>query len=159
MAASDRNLRIQRVVQRFVIDPPVRLIWRIGIAPPGDAELETTGRRTGRPHRVRVCNGQIGATVWLIAQHGHSSDYVLNIEADPQVRFRTGPHRRWQTGVAHILDSDDPRVRRRLLEQGNGWRRMCMSASHVMSSDPLTIRVDLDEESDTFADLRDHMTR
>jgi deazaflavin-dependent oxidoreductase (nitroreductase family) len=157
MAASDRELRARRVFQRFVVDPPVRLIWRVGLAPPGDAELETTGRRTGRPHRVRICNGLVGKTVWLIAQHGRRTDYVLNIETNPQVRFRTGPHRRWRTGVAYILDSDDPRARRRLLEQGNAWRRMCMSASHVMSTDPLTIRVNLDEESDTFAALRDHV--
>jgi deazaflavin-dependent oxidoreductase (nitroreductase family) len=159
MAASDRELRARRMFQRFVVDPPVRLIWRVGLAPPGDAELETTGRQTGRPHRVRICNGLNGRTVWLIAQHGRRSGYVLNIEANPQVRFRTGPRRPWRTGVAHILDGDDPRERRRLLEQGNNWRRMCMSASHVMSTDPLTIRVDLDEESETPAALGDHMSR
>jgi deazaflavin-dependent oxidoreductase (nitroreductase family) len=117
MLGSDRRFRAVSLVQRFVVDPPVRLVWRLGMAPPGDAELETRGRVTGQPHRTRICNTRVGSTVWLIAQHGHRTDYVRNIEADPVVGFRTGPHRLWQTGAAHILDDDDPYERRRLLRR------------------------------------------
>src|SRR4051812_34681467 len=144
MLRSDRRYRAVSLVQRFIVDPPVRLVWRLGIAPPGDAELETTGRVTGEPHRTRICNTRVDGTVWLIAQHGHRSDYVRNIEADPAVRFRTGPHHPWYTGVAHVLDGDDPYERRRLLRRGHAWRHLCLSASHAMSTDPLTIRIDLD---------------
>jgi deazaflavin-dependent oxidoreductase (nitroreductase family) len=122
----------------------VRLVWRLGFSPPGDTELETTGRRTGRPQRTRMCNGLVGSTVWLIAQNGLRSDYVRNIEADPRVRFRTSAHHPWRTGVAHLLPGDDPVERRRLLGQDDPWRRLCLSASHAMSTDPLTIRIDLD---------------
>jgi deazaflavin-dependent oxidoreductase (nitroreductase family) len=144
MIGNDRRYRVLRLVQRFVVEPPVRLVWRVGLAPPGDAELETTGRRTGQPQRTRICNGLDGNTWWLIAQHGHRSDYVRNIEADPHVRVRTGPHRGWRTGVAHVLDGDDPAERRRLLGRDDGWRRLCLSASHAMSTDPLTVRIDLE---------------
>jgi deazaflavin-dependent oxidoreductase (nitroreductase family) len=155
MVGSDRRFRAVRLVQRVLVDPPVRLVWRVGLAPPGDAELETTGRQTGKPHRTRICNGTVGSTFWLIAQHGHRTDYVRNIEADPRVRVRTGPHRGWRTGVAHILDDDDPHERRRRLAEGDGWRWMCLSASHAMSTDPLTIRIDLhSDDSSTGTDRR-----
>ena len=144
MIGSDARYRASHVVQRFVVDPQVRLVWRLGLAPRGDTELETTGRRTAKPHRTRICNGLAGTTFWLIAQHGRRTDWVRNIEVDPRVRVRTGPRSTWQTGTAHILDGDDPRERRRLIRQGEGWRWMCLSASRVLSTDPLTIRIDLD---------------
>jgi deazaflavin-dependent oxidoreductase (nitroreductase family) len=144
----DRRYHALRFLQRYVVDPPVRLVWRLGLAPPGDAELETTGRHSGTPHRTRICNGTVGSTFWLIAQHGHATDYVRNIGADPRVRVRTGPHRGWRTGVAHVLDDDDAHERRRRLGEGDAWRRMCLSASHAMSTDPLTIRIDLEPGAD-----------
>ncbi len=143
MDGYDRRYRALRSIQRFVIEPPVRLVWRLGLAPPGDAQLETTGRHTGERHVARVCNGLVGDTVWVIAQHGRRNDFVQNIEADPRVRFRTGPRHRWRTGVAHVLDGD-PVERRRTLGRDDVWRRLCLSASHAMSTDPLTIRIDLD---------------
>ena len=144
MVVSHGKFRVVRLIQRFVVNPPVRLVWWMGFAPPGDAELETTGRRTGRPRRTRICDGLVGTTFWLIAQHGRRTDYVRNIEANPRVRVRTRPDDSWLTGVAHVLDDDDPRGRRHLLGAGDSWRRLCLSASHVMSTDPLTIRIDLD---------------
>lgn len=109
-----------------------------------DAQLETIGRHTGRPHRTPICNGLFGTTVWVIAQHGRRSDYVRNLAPDPRVRVRTGSRSGWRTGIAHILDGDDPDARRRELGRIDGWRRLCLSASHAMSTDPLTIRIDLD---------------
>jgi deazaflavin-dependent oxidoreductase (nitroreductase family) len=140
----DRRYHALRVLQRYVVDPPVRLVWRVGLSPPGDAELETTGQHTGKPHRTRVCNGTAGTTFWLIAQHGRRTGWVRDIEADPRVRVRTGSHRKWRSGVAYVLDDDDPHERRRFLGGGDPWVRLCLSASHAMSTDPLTIRIDLD---------------
>jgi deazaflavin-dependent oxidoreductase (nitroreductase family) len=144
VTVSDRRYHTVRLIQRYAIDPPVRMIWRLGFAPPGDAELETIGRSSGQPHRTRICNGQIGETFWLIAQDGRRSDYVANIRADPRVRVRTSPHGGWLSGTAHVLDDDDPRERRRRLGEVGFWQRMCQNATHVMSTDPLTIRIDLD---------------
>jgi deazaflavin-dependent oxidoreductase (nitroreductase family) len=144
VTVTDRRYRAVRLIQRYAIDPPVRMIWRLGFAPPGDAELETTGRRSGRPHRTRICNGQVGETFWLIAQDGQRSDYVANLRADPRVRVRTSPHGRWLSGTAQVLDDDDPRERRRALGRVGFWRRMCQHATHALSTDALTIRIDLD---------------
>ena len=50
----------------------------------------------------------------------------------------------WRAGTAHILDEDDPRERQRRIGEGNLMRRLCVSASAAMATDPLTVRVDLD---------------
>ena len=134
-------------MQHAVINPVVRLAWDLGLPIPGDALLATIGRRTGLPRRTPVCDGRDGETFWLIAQRGHDADWVRNIEANPRVRIKlSGPRDKWRAGTAHILDDDDPRERQRILSQGNFPRRVCMSTSRALHTNPLTIRVDLDDE-------------
>jgi deazaflavin-dependent oxidoreductase (nitroreductase family) len=128
-----------------VINPVVQPAWDLGLPIPGDALLETTGRRTGLRRHTPVCDGLEGDTFWLIAQRGHDADWVRNIKANPRVRVKvSGPHADWRSGTAHILDSDDPRERQRILSQASFPRLLCMSASKALNTSPLTIRVDLD---------------
>lgn len=47
--------------------------------------LTTTGRRTGRPHRIEIWYAAQGDTLYLLAGGGRSSDWVRNLEADPAV--------------------------------------------------------------------------
>lgn len=133
-------------LQQRVINPIVRLAWELGIPPPGDALLETTGRRTRQPRRTPVCDGLDGETFWLVAQRGRRADWVKNIQANPRVRVkvRSGSGVGWRAGTAHILDDDDPRERQRRIGRGNLARRLCVSASAAMGTDPLTVRIDLD---------------
>jgi deazaflavin-dependent oxidoreductase (nitroreductase family) len=151
MARASRGLRRSRVIhplQAWVVNPLVRLAFRLGIPDPGDALLETTGRRTGRPRLTPVCDGLEGQTFWLLSQRGRDADWVRNIEADPRVRVKPRSRRptRWWPGTAHILEDDDPRERQRLLSQGKPWRRLCLSTSAALATDPLTVRIDLDPE-------------
>jgi deazaflavin-dependent oxidoreductase (nitroreductase family) len=140
------NQRILHPLQRSVVNPLLRLAWAVGIGPPGDALLETTGRRTGQPRQTPICDGLEGDTFWLVAQRGRRADWVRNIEANPRVRVkvRSGWRTRWWSGTAHILDDDDPRERQRILGQGNPARRLCHSTSGAMGTSLLTIRIDLD---------------
>jgi deazaflavin-dependent oxidoreductase (nitroreductase family) len=133
-------------VQRSLVNPLVRAAWRVGLGPPGDALLETTGRRTGRPRFTPICDGQDGDTFWVVTQRGRRSDYVHNIEADPRVRVkvRRGSRTVWLAGTAHIVDTDDPEERQRIMARGDFWRRLCVQASAAMSTSLLTIRIDLD---------------
>ena len=132
-------------VQQGVVNPVVQLGWKLGIPIPGDALLETTGRRTGLPRRTPVCDGLDGQTFWLVAQHGRSADWVRNIEAKPQVRVKvSGLRAQWRTGTAHILDGDDARERVRALGRANPARQLCLCTSQAVSTSPLTIRIDLD---------------
>jgi deazaflavin-dependent oxidoreductase (nitroreductase family) len=145
MAGSAKG-RVVYPLEKRVVNPVVLLAWRLGIPPPGDVLLETTGRDTGQPRRTPVCDGLDGEIFWLVAQRGHRADWVRNIQANPRVRVtvRTGSGVGWRAGTAHILDDDDPLERQRLLGQGNLARVLCVRASAPMGTSPLTVCIDLD---------------
>jgi deazaflavin-dependent oxidoreductase (nitroreductase family) len=102
---------------------------------PGQAVIETTGRRSGLPRRTPVGGRIIDGSFWLVADHGLRSQYVRNIQASPQVRVRTG--HRWHTGTAHLLPDDDPHARLRQLP----WLNSLMV--RLLGTDLLSVRVDL----------------
>lgn len=59
-------------------------------APPSPGELDfcyltTTGRLTGRPHRIEIWFALIDATVYLLSGGGTGSDWVRNLVAEPAV--------------------------------------------------------------------------
>lgn len=143
MAWLQTRNRIIQPVQKSLINPVVTLAWRLGLPPPGDALLETVGRRTGKLRSTPICNGLEGQTFWLVAQNGRRSDWVRNIEVNPRVRVRTG-RAGWRSGTATIVDDDDPNERMRTLSRGDFWRQLCVGASGAMGGDRLTIRIDLD---------------
>jgi deazaflavin-dependent oxidoreductase (nitroreductase family) len=122
--------------QKRVLNPLVRPAIERGIAPPGWAILETTGRRTGQPRRTPVGDGRRGDVFWIIAEHGRRAAYVRNIEANPRVRVYTG--RRWRSGTAHVLDHDDPLARQRDLNRLNAF------FVRTAGTELLTVRIDLD---------------
>src|ERR1700746_1368161 len=108
---------IVHTLQKYVLNPPIKLALAVGLPLPGYALLETQGRETGRPRRTTVGDGRIENQFWLVAEHGMKAGYVRNIEREPRVRLklREGLRYRWHTGTAHILSDDDPRERQRWL--------------------------------------------
>ena len=132
--------RASKLLSVRLLNPVVRRALEAGVAPPGWALLETTGRRSGLPRRVPVGNGLRGAHFWIVAEHGHHADYVRNIERDPRARVKVG--RRWYEGTAHVLDGDDPRARLRWLK-----RPLNDAGVVVMASEMLVVRIDLEIRS------------
>jgi deazaflavin-dependent oxidoreductase (nitroreductase family) len=147
LRSADKS-RVVKLLQKSLLNPLVKLAFDLGIAPPGDALIETIGRRTGKPCSTPVCDGLEGNTFWLVAQLGRRADYVRNIEVNPRVRVKVsgGPDRDWLTGTAHILDDDDPHERQRIVGRSNLARKLCIGASGAMSTSLLTIRIDLEPE-------------
>jgi deazaflavin-dependent oxidoreductase (nitroreductase family) len=47
--------------------------------------VTTTGRRTGRPHRIEIWYAAAGSTLYLLSGGGDSSDWVRNLLAEPAV--------------------------------------------------------------------------
>ena len=134
-------------LQKSVINPLDKLAFALRTPPPGDALLETTGRRSGQPRVTPVCDCLERSSFWIVAQRGRDADYVKNIAANPRVRVKGSlSSSAWRAGTAEILDDDDPRERARILGRGNRWRRLCLQASASVATSPLTIRVDLDPE-------------
>src|SRR5579859_4314033 len=97
--------RIVQVLQKYVLNPPIKFLLTLGVVPPGYALIETTGRKTGKTRRTPVGDGQVGEQFWIVAEHGKRAGYIRNIESNPQVRvkFRRGLRARWYNGTAHLL--------------------------------------------------------
>jgi deazaflavin-dependent oxidoreductase (nitroreductase family) len=135
--------RVVRLVQKHLVNPPMRLALRLGFLPPTHALLETTGHRSGQPRQNPVGNGlsDDGTTFWIVAEHGRAASYVRNIEANPRVRVRIG--RTWRTGVAQVVPDDDPNERlRKIGRPVNG------AMVKAMGTDLLSVRIDLDPPHD-----------
>ena len=117
----------------------MRLFWRIvnpitrplaGFAP-WWVLVETRGRRTGKMRRTPLAVGpRDGHSVLVIAVHGRESAWVLNAEANPDVRVRYLG--RWHRAQAEVLPWD-PAVARTF----NFYAR---SGPAVTSRGPLLVR-------------------
>lgn len=84
----------------------------------------TTGRRTGRPHRIEIWFGVIGDTLYLISGNGPSAHWYLNALATPRVTIELGDV--VLDGAARALD--DAEMRRRVGEM--------MGAKYSWDGDP-----------------------
>ena len=104
--------------------------------------LTTTGRRSGRPHRIEIWYAPDGDTLYLLAGGGRSSDWVQNLRAEPTVTIE--------------VDGSVRRARGRLLESGEEAARarsLVFAKYSTRSGDDLTgwrdralpVAIDLDE--------------
>ncbi len=105
--------RIVHMLQKYLLNPPIKLLFAMGVVLPGYALLETTGRKTGKRRRTPVGYGLVGKQFWIVAEHGEKAGYVRNIAGNPRVRLklRSGLRARWYSGTAHVLSDDDPNER------------------------------------------------
>lgn len=137
---------LTRTVQRYTINPLMRLLLTIGINPLGVAILETRGHISGKTRRVPVGNGRKGSSFWIIAEHGARAGYVHNIQHDPhvRVRLRTGLRYRWVPGIATVRPDDDPLARQRHIIAWHPLRALNAINVRVLGADLLTVHVQLD---------------
>lgn len=134
---------LQRRLEKYVINPVMRLFLRAGIAPRAFALLETTGRRSGRRRLTPVGNGLEGSTFWLVTEHGTRCDYVKNLIAHPSVRVKVG--RTWRSGTAALVPEDDGISRRSRIDRANGVvGRVDGLIFRASASHPVSVRIDLD---------------
>ena len=142
--------QIVQFLQKYLFNPPSKLLFAVGIAQPGRALLETTGRKSGKLRRTPVGNGRFGDQFWIVAEHGRKSGYVRNIEANPCVRLKLGDgiRARWHTGTAHILSDDDPRKRQEWLSKNVRGAGRNAAAVRFFGTELLTVRIDLNPPQD-----------
>ena len=134
------------LVQKYLFNPPVKGLFRLGVVPPTYAILETRGRKSGKPRQTPVGNGLEGKNFWIVAEHGSKAGYVRNIKHDPRVRLkvRQGLRYSWRTGTAQVLPDDDPRKRQRMLGRGHPGRWLNALVVRTLGTELTTIRVDLE---------------
>jgi len=138
--------RIVHALQKYLLNLPIKLAFAVGLALPGYALLETTGRKTGKPRRTPVGDGRVGEQFWLVAEHGMKAGYVLNIGRTPRVRLklRDGLRARWHEGIAYLLPDDDPHERQRWLASHLPSSAGNARAVRLFGTQLLTVRIDLD---------------
>ncbi len=138
--------RIVHLLQKYFLNPPIKILFTIGIVPPGYALLETAGRKTAKPRRTPVGDGRVGNQFWIVAEHGVKAGYVRNIQTNPRVRLklREGVHARWHNGTAHVLYDDDARERQRWLAGQLPSSAANARVVRLLGTRLLTVRIDLD---------------
>ncbi len=138
--------RIVHALQKYLLNPPIKFLFAVGLAPPGYALLETSGRKTGKPRRTPVGKGRIANQFWIVAEHGSKAGYVRNIAHNPRVRLKLGDglRARWHAGTAHLLPEDDPRQRQRWLASHLPGSSTNAAAVRLFGTQLLTVRIDLD---------------
>jgi deazaflavin-dependent oxidoreductase (nitroreductase family) len=134
-----------RTLQRWAVNPLVRLGFAVGLNPFGVAILETRGRSTGKPRRTPVGNGRRGDELWIIAEHGERAGYVRNIRRDPHVRLRLrlGLRHRWVDGIATVRPDDDALARQRSIVAWHPLRALNAVNVRVLGADLLSVHVQL----------------
>lgn len=138
-SAAVRKFRRERLIGRYLANPAVGLLDRIGIRSALLAELETTGAKTGQPRRVPVTVSIDDHGAWLISQHGRRSGWARNIVADPNVRLRQG--KRWYTGTAAFVPDDDVIARARSFAKGRVPESATEWTMKALESDPISVRI------------------
>jgi deazaflavin-dependent oxidoreductase (nitroreductase family) len=137
--------RIVHTLQKYFLNPPIKVALAAGLPLPGYALLETTGRKTGKPRRTPVGDGCIGNQFWLVAEHGMKAGYVRNIEHDPRVRLKLQRAENALAHTARVLSDDDPRERQRWLASQLPSSTGNARAVRLFGTQLLSIRIDLDD--------------
>ena len=91
--------QVVHALQKYVLNPPIKLLFAMGVGPPGYALLETIGRKTGKVRSTPVGDALVGRQFWIVAEHGMKAGYVRNIKENPRVRLklREGFRARWHS--------------------------------------------------------------
>ncbi len=131
--AAARKRRRVRVLQRYLLNPPMKAATWLGVYP-GHVLLETRGRRTGRRRRTVVGLHREGGHGWVVAEQGRHAGYVANIAADPSVRVRS--RARWRHARAFLEPADDPIARLSMFPRVHG------ATVRRFGTDLLSIRID-----------------
>lgn len=141
--------RLVRTVQRYTINPLMRLLLTVGINPLGVAILETRGHVSGKTRRVPVTNGRKGDSFWIVAEHGLGAGWVRNIQHDPavRVRLRTGLRYHWVPGTATIRPDEDPLARQRKIIAWHPLRAWNAIYVRVYGTDLLAVHIQLNPDA------------
>ena len=85
--------------------------------------LTTTGRVTGKPHKIEIWFGLKDKVVYLLSGGRDKSDWVKNLMKNPSVTLRIGRHT-FQAAARIVTDEKEETVARYLLaEKYQEWEK------------------------------------
>jgi deazaflavin-dependent oxidoreductase (nitroreductase family) len=129
-----RKFRRERALGRYLLNPAVRGLSRLGLRVALATELETIGRKTGQRRYVPVSAQFDDNGAWIICQHGERSGWGRNIKDNPNVRLRQG--NQWRTGVAAFRPDDD------VVARGRKFGRLGAKMVKALETAPVSVRID-----------------
>jgi deazaflavin-dependent oxidoreductase (nitroreductase family) len=95
--------------------------------PPGLGKEEycyvtTTGRVTGKPHKIEIWFGLYNRTLYLLSGGLDKSDWVKNMKKNPSVTVRIGKHTFQATARIVTEGSEGTMARHLLAGKYQGWK-------------------------------------
>ena len=129
-----RKFRRERAFGRYLFNPAVQGLSRLGVRTAMATELETIGRKTGQVRRVPVSAQFDNNGAWVISQHGTRSGWGRNIADNPNIRMRQGNH--WRAGVATFRPDDD------VVARGRKFGRLGAKVAKALETAPVSVRID-----------------
>ena len=129
-----QKFRRERAIGRYLFNPLVKGLSRLGLRTALATELETIGRKTGLLRRVPVSVQFDDEGAWLVSQHGTRSGWGRNIVDNPNVRVRQG--NRWRSGVATLRPDDD------VVARGRQFGRLAATVVKTLETTPVSVRID-----------------
>jgi deazaflavin-dependent oxidoreductase (nitroreductase family) len=139
-SAASRKFRRERLLGRYVANPAVTLLGRLGVRTSFATDLETVGRKTGQRRRVPVSARFDDTGAWVVSAHGMRSGWAHNIVDEPNVLIRQGG--RWRMGVATFVPDDDTDARVRTFASSRILAPLFASMFRAVQSDPISVRID-----------------
>jgi deazaflavin-dependent oxidoreductase (nitroreductase family) len=129
-----RKFRRERAIGRYLLNPAVKGLSRLGVRTAMATELETIGRKTGQVRRVPVSAQFDNNGAWLISQHGTRSGWGRNIADNPNIRVRQG--NQWRAGVATFRPDDD------VVARGRKYGRLGAKVVRALETTPVSVRIE-----------------
>jgi deazaflavin-dependent oxidoreductase (nitroreductase family) len=129
-----RKFRRERALGRYLLNPAVKGLSRLGVRTAIATELETIGRKTGQVRRVPVSAQFDENGAWVISQHGTRSGWGRNIADNPNIRMRQG--NQWRAGVATFRPDDD------VVARGRKFGRLGAKVVKALETTPVSVRID-----------------
>ena len=129
-----RKFRRERALGRYLLNPAVKGLSRLGVRTTMATELETVGRKTGQVRRVPVSAQFDNNGAWVISQHGTRSGWGRNIADNPNILIRQG--NQWRAGVATFRPDDD------VVARGRKFGRLGAKMVKALETTPVSVRID-----------------
>ena len=95
---------IVHLLQKYVLNLPIKLLFALGIAPPGYALLETIGRKTGKPRHTPVGDGRVAEQFCFAARRQPTRASALVVSSASQQRHELRSRTLFRDATPHGPD-------------------------------------------------------
>lgn len=103
------------------------------------AYLTTTGRKSGRPHRIEIWFAIEDGVLYMLSGGGESADWVRNVRRDQAVRIQVGTRSIARRARIVRRAAEDRRARELLDAKYMGWTPRKRLSSWAAGSLPVAI--------------------